>query len=495
MFAALHDSIFSAVRFLRGRARLTEANMREGLEMVRQSLLEADVALPVVQSFMERVSERALGEKVMKLLDPTEQLISIVKEELNEILGADNEPFDLKKPVAVVMLCGLQGSGKTTTCGKLASWLIKRERRPMLVAADLQRPAAIDQLETLGKTLGIPVHADRTNKDPVAVCRAAVELAKKSDVDVIILDTAGRLHIDAELMTQLSQIESQVQPDHVLFVVDAMTGQDAVRSAQAFHDALDLDGIIMTKLDGDTRGGAALSVRKVTGVPIRFVGTGEVMDALEEFHPSRMVSRILGMGDMLTLIEQAHEKLNREELEKSQSRLMKGEFTLDDFRSQMTQARRLGSFSKILSFMPGFGQLGKLLQETQSQSGTDFDAEMRRVGGIIDAMTPNERRDPRVIDTSRRTRIARGAGCEPHEVSKLIKSFLPMADMMRSLSGGGMSDMSKIQTMLAQAKAAVDNPTGHHSLVTKKGTGKRLTPKERAEAKKRREKEKKKKKK
>lgn len=462
--------------------------MREGLEMVRQSLLEADVALPVVQSFMQRVSEKALGETVMKLLDPTEQLVSIVRDELIELLGGESAPLTLKKPVAVMMLCGLQGSGKTTTCGKLAMWLQKRERKPMLVAADLQRPAAIDQLETLGKTLGVPVYTDRENKDPVAVCRAAVERAKSLAVDVIILDTAGRLHIDEELMKQLTQIERQVQPDEVLFVVDSMTGQDAVRSAQAFHSALELDGIIMTKLDGDTRGGAALSVKKVTGVPIKMMGTGESLDALEDFHPDRMASRILGMGDVLTLIEQAREKLDQEELEKNQARLMRGEFTLDDFRNQMTQTRRLGSFSKIMSFIPGLSQVGKALEAAQSMGGVDFEAEMRRVGGIIDSMTPQEKRDPKMIDNSRRNRIARGAGCQPHDVSKLIKSFLPMADMMRQMAGGKGTDLSKMQSMMSQAQAAMQNPQAA-MMSAKKGTGKRLTPKERAAAKKQKEKD------
>ena len=482
MFETLQDGLMSAIRTLRGKGKLTESNMRDGLELVRQSLLEADVSFPVVKEFMARVSEQALGEKVMKLLDPTEQIVKIVHDELVALMGPVDHSLHLKKPLTILMLCGLQGSGKTTTCGKLGARLVKSGCRPMLVAADLQRPAAIDQLEILGNTLGIAVHVDRASKDPVAVCREAVAKAKAAECDVLILDTAGRLHVDEELMQQLVRIEAQVQPDQVYFVVDAMTGQDAVNSAKAFNATLELDGVILTKLDGDARGGAALSVKQITGVPIKFIGTGETLEALEEFHPDRMAGRILGMGDMLSLIEQATEKLDKEALEKQQERLMRGEFTLDDFRAQMGQAKRLGSFSKLLSFIPGMGQIGKMMGDMN----VDADDEMRRVGGIIDSMTQAERRNPKIIDQARRRRIAEGAGVQPHQVNELIKSFQPMADMMKAMSTmKGGDRMRAIQELTQQMSK---NPTGRFD-APKKGTGKRLTAKEKAAARKQREKD------
>ena len=460
--------------------------MREGLDLVRKSLLEADVSFPVVKDFMAKISEKALGEHVLKLLDPTEQLVKIVHEELIALMGPVDHSLHLKKPLSILMLCGLQGSGKTTTCGKLGKLLVKRNLKPMLVAADLQRPAAIDQLEILGQSIGVPVHTDRESKDPVFVCQNAVQKAKSLDVDVLILDTAGRLHIDQELMEQLRLVEQQIQPDQVYFVVDAMTGQDAVNSAKAFNEALELDGVILTKLDGDARGGAALSVKHITGVPIKFIGTGELIESLEEFHPDRMAGRILGMGDVLSLIEQATEKLDRDALEKQQERLSKGEFTLDDFRSQMGQAKRLGSFSKILSFIPGMGQIGKMMGDMN----VDADDEMKIVGGIIDSMTPEEKRNPKIVDQSRRRRIAAGAGVQPNQVSDLIKSFLPMADMMKAMATMNTRDrMAAMQQMTQQMSK---NPTAGIAPV-KKGTGKRLTAEEKAKARKQREKEKKKK--
>jgi signal recognition particle subunit SRP54 len=459
--------------------------MREGLELVRQSLLEADVSLPVVKDFIARISERALGEAVLRLLDPTEQLVKIVHEELIELMGPVDHSLHLKKPITILMLCGLQGSGKTTTCGKLGQLLVKRNLKPMLVAADLQRPAAIDQLEILGQTIGVPVHTDRVNKDPVRVCQDAAHKATALGVDVLILDTAGRLHIDQELMQQLQQIERKVQPDQVYFVVDAMTGQDAVNSAKAFNEALELDGVILTKLDGDTRGGAALSVKHVTGVPIKFVGTGELVEALEEFHPDRMAGRILGMGDMMTLIEQATEKLDQEALAKQEERLRKGEFTLDDFRIQMGQASRMGSFSKLLSFIPGMGQVKQMMEDED----VDADGQMKTVGGIIDSMTPEEKRNPKIIDNSRRRRIAAGAGVQPQQVNDLIKSFTPMAEMMKAMASGSMKERMSMMRQVTQMMQ--NNPTGNIKAV-KGNTGKRLTAKEKEEARKKREKEKRK---
>ncbi|MDR3110633.1 MAG: signal recognition particle protein [Planctomycetaceae bacterium] len=485
MFETLQDGLRSAIRTLRGKGKLTESNMRDGLDLVRQSLLEADVSFPVVKDFMARISEQALGEKVLKLLDPTEQLIKIVHEELISLMGPVDNSLHLKEPLTILMLCGLQGAGKTTTCGKLGSKLLKSGNRPMLVAADLQRPAAIDQLEIIGKNLDIPVHTDRVSKDPVAVCLAALAKAKASNCDVLILDTAGRLHIDDELMQQLVRIDNEVNPDQVYFVVDSMTGQDAVNSAKAFNETLELDGVILTKLDGDARGGAALSVKHITGVPIKFIGTGEMFDALEEFHPDRMAGRILGMGDVLTLIEQATEKLDKEALEEQQERLMKGEFTLDDFKTQMSQAKRLGSFSKILSFIPGFSQISQMM----GAANVDADDQLTRVNGIIDSMTPAERRNPNIIDIQRRRRIAAGAGVPPNQVSELIKAFMPMAEMMKSISSMKGSERMRALQELTQRMTA--NPTAPLN-APKVGTGKRLSPKEKANARKQREKERKK---
>ncbi len=435
MFESLQENLSSALRTLRGRGRLTESNMRDGLGLVQRALLEADVSLPVVKDFMARVGQQAVGETVLKSLDPTKQLIYIVYQELVNLMGPVDHSLHLRNGVTVLMLCGLQGSGKTTTCGKLGRSIKQQGRKPMLVAADLQRPAAIQQLQVLGQQLELPVYADPSAKDPVALCQAAVAQAKETGVEVAILDTAGRLHVDAELMNQLSLIDRRIGPDQVYLVVDAMTGQDAVHSAKAFNEALELDGVIMTKLDGDARGGAALSVKAVTGVPIKFVGTGEHLDALEEFHPDRMAGRILGQGDVLTLIEQAQQKFDQEEMAKQEARLRKGEFTLDDFKKTLGQMKKLGPMQKIMGMIPGMSALSEQLGDA------DAEDQLRHTSGIIDSMTPEERRNPtKVIDQSRRRRIAAGAGVEPHEVNELVKMFDGMADMMKRMSGMGMRD-------------------------------------------------------
>jgi signal recognition particle subunit SRP54 len=379
------------------------------------------------------------------------------------------------------MMCGLQGSGKTTTTGKLGRMLKQRGRRPLLVAADLQRPAAIDQLHVLGEQLEIPVYSDRTQKDPVTVSNAAVKEAKTLGADTVILDTAGRLHIDAELMQQLERIDRQCHPEQIYLVVDAMTGQDAVNSAKAFNEALELDGVIMTKLDGDARGGAALSVKQVTGVPIKFMGTGEHLDALEEFHPDRMAGRILGQGDILSLVEKAQTEFDQEEMRRQEEKLQKGEFTLDDFKKQLKQITKLGSLSKIMSMIPGMGAMKEMMGEV------DAEADMQRMFGIIDSMTAAERRQPsKIIDQSRRRRIAAGAGVEPHEVNELVKQFDVMAQMMSSMAGKGMRE--RMQMMKQVQSSMANNPGG--VLTKKKGsTGKRLSAKEKADARKQREKE------
>jgi signal recognition particle subunit SRP54 len=358
--------------------------------------------------------------------------------------------------------------------------LKQRGRKPLLVAADLQRPAAIDQLHVLGEQLGIPVYSDRVQKDPVAVCNAAVKEAKKLGADVVILDTAGRLHIDQELMSQLERIDRQIVPQQVYLVVDGMTGQDAVNSAKAFNEALELDGVIMTKLDGDARGGAALSVKQVTGVPIKFVGTGEHLDALEEFHPDRMAGRILGQGDLLTLVEKAQQEFDQDEMARQEERLRKGEFTLDDFRTQMSQMKRLGPMQKLMGLIPGMGNMAEAMGDV------DPEEDLKRLFGIIDSMTPAERRNPtKTIDQSRRRRIAAGAGVEPHEVNDLVKQFDAMAQMMTAMAGKGARERMKMVRELQSGM--MNNPNGLAK--QKGGTGKRLSSAERAKLKKQREKE------
>jgi signal recognition particle subunit SRP54 len=481
MFETLTESLSSAIRTLRGRGKLSEANMREGLGLVQRALLEADVSLPVVKQFVASVGEQAAGQHVLKAIDPTKQLIYIVYQELVNLMGPVDHSLHLKPELSVIMLCGLQGSGKTTTCGKLGRMIQQRGRKPMLVAADLQRPAAIQQLQVLGEQLGLPVYADLTCKDPVALCQAAARQAKQAEVQVLILDTAGRLHVDDELMSQLSQIDRRVNPDQVYLVVDAMTGQDAVHSAKAFNEALELDGAIMTKLDGDARGGAALSVKAVTGVPVKFIGTGEHLDALEEFHPDRMAGRILGMGDVLSLVEQAQQKFDQEELAKQEAKLREGEFTLDDFKKAILQARRLGPLNKIMSMIPGMGAMTKMMGDV------DAEGDIQRMVGMIDSMTAEERRNPRqVIDQSRRRRIAEGAGVQPHEVNELVKQFEPMADMMKKLSGMGIRD--RMRAMQEMTRGGMLDPGGRLAR-QKVGTGKRLTTAEKAKLRKQREKD------
>jgi signal recognition particle subunit SRP54 len=455
--------------------------MRDGLRQVREALLEADVSLPVVKDFMQRVSEQALGERVLKSLDPSQQVVGIVHQELINLMAPVDHSLHLRAGVTVLMLCGLQGSGKTTTCAKLAMLVKQLNKRPMLCAADLQRPAAIDQLHVLGQQIEVPVYSDRANKDAVKVCQAAVGRARQQDGDVLILDTAGRLAIDQELMDELSEIDRRVQPDQVYLVVDAMTGQDAVHSAKGFNEALELDGCIMTKLDGDARGGAALSVKHVTGVPIKFIGTGEHIEALEEFHPDRMAGRILGMGDVLTLVEQAQRKLDQDEMARQEERLRKGEFTLDDFRKQLSQVTRLGPMQKVMGMMGMDGGMAEMMD------GTDVEKDMKRLFGIIDSMTPDERRNPtKVIDQSRRRRIADGAGVAPNEVNDLVKQFDGMASMMKQMAGKGMRERMRMARDLQ--KQAMADPSGQIAR-QKIGTGKRLSPKEKLKLKKQREKE------
>ena len=480
MFESLQDNLKTAMKSLRGKGKLSEANMRDGLQLVEQAMLEADVSYSVVKDFMDQVSVHALGQKVLDSLDPSEQLLGIVYQTLVDILGPVDPSLHLKSTVTVLMLCGLQGSGKTTTCGKLGRLIQQDGNRAMLCAADLQRPAAIQQLHVIGDELGIEVYSEEGAKDPIKVCQNAVAKAREQSVDVLILDTAGRLAIDDELMQQLSTIDKRVGPDQAYLVVDGMTGQDAVTSAKSFNEALELDGVIMTKLDGDARGGALLSVKHVTGVPVKFIGTGERFDALEPFHPDRMASRILGQGDLLTMVETAQREFDQKELAETEARLREGEFTLDDFRKQLSQLARPGLMQKMIGLMPGMGEMTSMMGDIE-------EGEIQRIFGIIDSMTVEERRNPsKVIDPSRRRRIATGAGVEPTQVNELVKQFDGMAGLMKQMAGKGMRDRMKMVNELQQG--GLMNP-GSRLAKPKQSTGRRLSPKERTKMKKQREKE------
>lgn len=446
MFEGITSSLTGALSFFRGSGKLTEANIREGLKAVRQALLEADVNYDVATEFVERITEEAIGQKVLQSLSPQEMILGIVYQELINLMGPVDHSLKLRRDgVSIVMLCGLQGSGKTTTAGKLARMLKEEGKKPYLVAADLQRPAAIEQLKTIGLQIEVPVYAEPPNSNPVTVCQNGVKQAKQAGCNVVILDTAGRLHVDQQLMDELRNIDRKVEPQQILFVCDAMTGQDAVNSARAFNEALELDGIIMTKLDGDARGGAALSVKQVTGVPIKFMGVGEQLDKLELFHPERMASRILGGGDMLTLAEKASRVFDQDAMAKAQEDLMRGKFTLDSFLSAMKQIKKLGNFKSIMQFIPG---ASSLMANMPDLSGADKD--IQRIEGIISSMTPYERNNPEKIDISRRRRISHGCGVDAAEVNRLLKEFHTMSKMMEGMAGGSQAGMmQKMQSMMA----------------------------------------------
>jgi signal recognition particle subunit SRP54 len=484
MFDDLQKRLGSAFGRFRARGLLTEANIKEGLREVRTALLEADVHYNVVQEFMNRVTEQAVGAQLIKSVRPEQQIVKIVHDELVELMGPVDPSVRFEKSgLTIVMLCGLQGSGKTTTCGKLARLLAAQGRKPLLVAADLQRPAAIEQLKVIGGQVGVPVFS-APESNPVKVCQDAVIEANRQGRDTVILDTAGRLHVDDELMAELSQIEKKVRPHQVYFVCDALTGQDAVASADAFNKALELDGVILTKLDGDARGGAALSVKKVTGVPIKFVGKGEKLDKLELFDPERLVGQMLGMGDIVGLVEAAQSVVDEEEAKRQQEKLAKGKFDLNDFRQQIGQMKKMGSVKELISKFPGLNQMPIDLDNL------DADGEVQRIQGIIDSMTPDERRNPHQIDISRRRRIATGAGVDPADVSSLVKQFDAMAALVKQMSQ--MSMLDKIRAMSGLGRAGAFNP-GARLVAPKQSTGKRLSPKEREKLRKQREKEERKK--
>ena len=441
MFATLSDRLADTFKNLRGKGRLSEADIDATAREIRIALLEADVALSVVKDFVLAVKERARADEVSQSLNPAQQIIKIVHEELVTILGGETRRLRYAKSgPTVIMLAGLQGAGKTTLAAKLALWLKEQDKSPLLVACDLQRPNAVNQLQVNGERVGVPVFAPEAGNgvgDPVAVARAAMEEAKRKLYDVVIVDTAGRLGVDAELMQQASDIRDAVQPDEVLFVVDAMIGQDAVVTAQAFLDGVGYDGVVLTKLDGDARGGAALSIRQVTGRPVMFASSGEKMTDFDVFHPDRMASRILDMGDMLTLIEQAEKTFDQEQAMQAASKLsgQGGEFTLDDFLQQMQQVRKLGSMSKILGMLPGMGQMREQLENFDER-------EIDRIQAVIQSMTPAERANPKIIDGSRRARIAKGSGRTVNDVNTLVDRFFEARKMMmQMMKGGGMPGM------------------------------------------------------
>ena len=433
MFDSLSDKLNSVFRGFSGRAQLTEANIQEGLREVRLALLEADVNFKVVKEFIERVREACLGEEVAKNLNPAQQVVKIVHDELVDLLGGDATGLNLSgKAPHVIMMVGLQGSGKTTSAGKLAHYLRAQNHRPYLVPADVYRPAAIDQLVSLAKQLDMPYYPSTVMMPPVEIAKAAVREAEVAGCDIILLDTAGRLHIDEALMQELKNLREAVKPAEILFVADAMTGQDAVTVAAAFDEALGISGVVLTKMDGDARGGAALSIKSVTGKSVKFVGMGEKITELEPFYPDRVAGRILGMGDMLTLIEKAQDSFAEEEAEVLARKFEKAEFDFEDFRTQMRRIRKIGSFESILKLIPGMGGLTKQIGDMSIP-----EKEMARLDAMICSMTPAERRNPKLLNPSRKQRIAKGSGVEVAQVNQMIKQFDTMRSMMQKLSGGG----------------------------------------------------------
>jgi signal recognition particle subunit SRP54 len=436
MFENLSDKLDAAFRKLKGHGKLSEKNIEEGLKEVRMALLEADVHYRVAKKFIANVRERALGREVLKSLTPGQQFIKIVNEELTELMGSSHEDLNLSGPSPVaLMLVGLQGSGKTTTAGKLAVFLRNKGRKPYLVPADVYRPAAIDQLTKLGAQLNVPVFASSVDMDPVRICREAKTTAHQQGCDTLLLDTAGRLHVDEELMDELSRINNEVKPSDILLVADAMTGQDAVNIARSFDETLNIGGVVLTKMDGDARGGAALSIKSITGKPIKFIGVGEKLTELEPFHPDRLASSILGMGDVLTLIEKAQDSIDEKKAAELEKKLRKSQFSLEDFRDQMVQIRKMGSLGDIMKMIPGMGKLKQM-------KNLDVDeTEFVRIEAIINSMTPRERQQHTIINGSRRKRIAKGSGTRVQDVNRLLKNYAQMLKMLKKINKGGMRGM------------------------------------------------------
>ena len=429
MFDSLSNKLETAFKLLKGHGKITEINVAETLKEVRRALLDADVNFKIAKEFTNRVKEKAIGQKVLTSLQPGQLMVKIVKDELTELMGSSAAEMELTSNPSIILMSGLQGSGKTTFSGKLAFYLKnKKKKKPLLVACDVYRPAAIDQLAVLGEQINVPVFFDHENKNPIKIAQAAVKQAKQSNNDVVIIDTAGRLAVDEVLMKEISDIHQIVKPQETLFVVDAMTGQDAVNTAKAFHDTLNFDGVILTKLDGDTRGGAALSIKSVVNKPIKFIGTGEKMEALDVFYPERMADRILGMGDVVSLVERAQEQFDLEQARKISKKIAKNQFGFDDFLSQIEQVKKMGNMKDLIGMIPG---AGKMMGDAEIN-----DESFKHIEAIIGSMTPEERSQPNLLNHSRKNRIARGSGRDINEVNQLIKQFGQMSKMMKMMQGG-----------------------------------------------------------
>jgi signal recognition particle subunit SRP54 len=437
MFENLSDKLDKALHVLKGHGQITEINVAETTKEVRRALLDADVNFKIAKEFTNRVKEKALGQNVLTTLQPGQLMVKIVKDELTQLMGGESEGINLSGNPSIILMSGLQGSGKTTFSGKLANFLkTKKSKNPLLVACDVYRPAAIDQLHIVGEQIGVPVYSDRDNTDPVSIAKAGIAKAKADGYNVVIIDTAGRLAVDEKMMAEISDIHKAIQPQETLFVVDSMTGQDAVNTAKAFNDILNFDGVILTKLDGDTRGGAAISIKSVVDKPIKFIGTGEKMEAIDIFYPSRMADRILGMGDVISLVERAQEQFDEEEARKIQKKIAKNKFGFDDFLSQIQQIKKMGNMKDLMGMIPGAGKALK---------GLDIDDDaFKHIEAIIYSMTPEERSTPSKLDASRKKRIAKGAGREVQEINQLLKQFDQMSKMMKMMQGGGGKKMMQM---------------------------------------------------
>ena len=437
MFNNLTDKLDKALHVLKGHGSITEVNVAETLKEVRRALLDADVNFKTAKEFTDTVKEKALGQNVLTTLQPGQLMVKLVKDELTELMGGDTAGINLSGAPTVILMSGLQGSGKTTFSGKLANFLkSKKTKKPLLVACDVYRPAAINQLHVVGEQIGVEVYSEPENKNPVDIAQKAIAHAKQNGFNVVIVDTAGRLAIDQEMMTEIANIHKAITPHETLFVVDSMTGQDAVNTAKAFNDKLNFDGVVLTKLDGDTRGGAAISIKSVVDKPIKFIGTGEKMDAIDVFHPARMADRILGMGDVVSLVERAQEQFDEEEARKIQKKIAKNQFGFDDFLSQIQQVKKMGSMKDLVGMIPG---AGKALKDVD----IDDDA-FKGIEAIIHSMTPKERAEPAVINGSRKKRIAKGSGTSVQQVNQLLKQFNQMSKMMKMMQGGGGKKMMQM---------------------------------------------------
>lgn len=434
MFDSLSDKLDKALHVLKGHGQITEVNVAETLKEVRRALVDADVNFKIAKDFTNTVKEKALGQDVLKSLKPSQLMVKIVKDELTDLMGGDAEGINLSGQPSIILMSGLQGSGKTTFSGKLANFLKnKKTKKPLLVACDVYRPAAIDQLHVVGDQIGVEVYSNKEEKNPVKIAEAAIAHAKANGFNVVIIDTAGRLAVDEQMMNEISDIHQAIQPQETLFVVDAMTGQDAVNTAKAFNDRLNFNGVILTKLDGDTRGGAAISIKSVVNKPIKFIGTGEKMEAIDVFYPNRMADRILGMGDVVSLVERAQEQYDEEEARRIQKKIAKNKFGFDDFLKQIQQVKKMGNMKDLMGMIPGAGKMMKNVD-------IDDDA-FKHIEAIIHSMTPLERENPKMINSSRKRRIGKGSGTSVQEVNQLLKQFTQMSKMMKMMQGGGGKQM------------------------------------------------------